>query len=101
MASSTLALFGGPRAVTEPTDFVWPPITAADIKAVTTLLERGEISYYGREGEVEALENAFCAYVGLPHALACSSGTAALHSAFFALGLTPGDEVIAPTFTFL
>ncbi|MFI4973625.1 MAG: DegT/DnrJ/EryC1/StrS family aminotransferase [Caulobacterales bacterium] len=103
MASSppALALFGGPAAVTEPTDFTWPPITPADIKAVTTLLARGEISYYGREGEVAALETAFSAYVGAPFALACSSGTAALHSAFFALGLTPGDEVIAPTFTFL
>jgi len=68
---------------------------------VTALLERGEISYYGREGEVEALEAAFGAYVGVPFTLACSSGTAALHSAFFGLGLGAGDEVIAPTFTFL
>lgn len=71
------------------------------MKAVTTLLERGEISYYGREGEVAALEEAFRAYVGTDHALACSSGTAALHSAYFGLGLGAGDEVIAPTFTFL
>lgn len=87
--------------MTEPTDFVWPPITPEDIRAVTTLLERGEISYYGREGEVAALEEAFGAYVGTSFALACSSGTAALHSAFFGLGLEAGDEVIAPTFTFL
>ncbi|MGH7300463.1 MAG: DegT/DnrJ/EryC1/StrS family aminotransferase [Candidatus Rokuibacteriota bacterium] len=71
------------------------------MKAVTTLLERGEISYYGREGEVAALEEAFRAYVGTQYALACSSGTAALHSAYFGLGLGAGDEVIAPTFTFL
>lgn len=105
MAGSTragrLALLGGEPAVTEPTDFVWPPITPADVAAVTRLLERGELSYYGREGEVEALENAFAAYIGTHHALACSSGTAALHSAYFALGLEPGDEVIAPTFGFL
>lgn len=87
--------------MTEPVDFVWPPITRADVEAVTRLLERGEISYYGREGEVEALESAFGAYIGVPFALACSSGTAALHSAFFGLGLGAGDEVIAPTFTFL
>src|SRR5688500_16108873 len=68
---------------------------------MTTLLERGEISYYGREGEVEALESAFGAYVGVPFTLACSSGTAALHSAFFGLSLGASDEVIAPTFTFL
>lgn len=96
-----LALFGGPPAVTEPTTFTWPPITPADIAAVTALLERGEISYYGREGEAAALESGFAAYVGVPHALSCSSGTAALHSAFFGIGLEQGDEVIAPTFTFL
>ena len=101
MSAATLALLGGAPTVTEPTDFVWPPITAADVRAVTALLERGELSYYGREGEVEALENAFGAYIGVPFTLACSSGTAALHSAFFGLGLEAGDEVIAPTFTFL
>jgi perosamine synthetase len=99
--TATLALFGGSPAVTEPTDFLWPPITDRDVEVVTTLLRRREISYYGREGEVEALEAEFGAYIGMPHALACSSGTAALHSAFFGLGLGAGDEVIAPTFTFL
>jgi dTDP-4-amino-4,6-dideoxygalactose transaminase len=99
--AGTLALFGGPPAITEPTAFTWPPITPADVAAVTALLERGEISYYGREGAVASLEDAFAAYVGVPHALACSSGTAALHSAYFGLGLEAGDEVIAPTFTFL
>lgn len=101
MSAATLALLGGAPTVTEPTDFVWPPITPADVRAVTALLERGELSYYGREGEVEALENAFGAYIGVPFTLACSSGTAALHSAYFGLGLEAGDEVIAPTFTFL
>lgn len=101
MSGATLALLGGAPTVTEPTDFVWPPITPADVRAVTALLERGELSYYGREGEVEALENAFGAYIGMPFTLACSSGTAALHSAFFGLGLEADDEVIAPTFTFL
>ncbi len=101
MSAATLALLGGAPTVTEPTDFGWPPITPADVRAVTALLERGELSYYGREGEVEALENAFGAYIGVPFTLACSSGTAALHSAFFGLGLEAGDEVIAPTFTFL
>ena len=98
---TALALFGGPPAVTDSTDFSWPPITPADIAAVTALLERGEISYYGREGEAARLEDEFAAYVGVGHALSCSSGTAALHSAFFAIGLESGDEVIAPTFTFL
>jgi perosamine synthetase len=101
VSGATLALLGGAPTVTEPSGFTWPPITPADIRAVTTLLERGEISYYGREGVVAELEDAFGAYIGVPHTLACSSGTAALHSAYFGLGLEAGDEVIAPTFTFL
>jgi cystathionine beta-lyase/cystathionine gamma-synthase len=36
---------------------------------------------YGREGEVRQLEDSFCELLGLRHALATSSGTAALHSA--------------------
>ena len=34
------------------------------------------------------------------HAVAMSSGTAALHTAMFALGIGPGDEVIVPAITF-
>jgi dTDP-4-amino-4,6-dideoxygalactose transaminase len=96
-----LAILGGRPCVTAATEFSWPPIGDADIASVVALLRRGEISYYGREGAVEALEAGFCDYVGAGHALACSSGTAALHSAYFALDLRRGDEVIAPTFTFL
>jgi perosamine synthetase len=96
-----LALLGGKPVVTEPTDFIWPPIKPEDISSITALLQRREISYYGREGEVAALESEFAQRIGVPFALTCSSGTAALHSAFFGLGLKSGDEVIAPTLTFL
>jgi dTDP-4-amino-4,6-dideoxygalactose transaminase len=40
-------------------------------------------------------------WTAAPHAVAVSSGTAALHLACAALGLGPGDEVIVPAFTFL
>ena len=40
------------------------------------------------------------ASVGAPHAVAVSSGTAALHAAMFAIGIGPGDEVIVPPMTF-
>lgn len=98
---ATLALFGGSPVVTEPTTFVWPPILPDDHALIGAMLERRELSYFGREGEVAALEDAFSQRVGVPFALTCSSGTTALHSAYFGLGLEPGDEVIAPTMTFL
>ena len=50
---------------------------------------------------VEAFENAFAEYLGTRHAVAVSSGTAALHLAYKAAGVGPGDEVIVPSFTFV
>ena len=48
-------------------------------------------------GEFEAQLAAACE---VEHALAVSSGTAALHLAVLALGLEPGDEVLVPAYTF-
>ncbi|HYH79852.1 MAG TPA: aminotransferase class I/II-fold pyridoxal phosphate-dependent enzyme [Longimicrobium sp.] len=49
---------------------------------------------------VARFEEEFAALVGARHALALSSGTAALHLAFMELGIGAGDEVLASTFTF-
>src|SRR5688500_5118057 len=38
--------------------------------------------------------------IGVKHALAVSSATAALHLALEAFGLGPGDDVVVPTYTF-
>jgi perosamine synthetase len=51
--------------------------------------------------EVEAFEKEFAAVVGAPLAVACSSGTAALHLALLALDLGPGDEVITVSSSFI
>jgi perosamine synthetase len=51
--------------------------------------------------EVEAFEKEFAALVGAPLAVACSSGTAALHLALLALDLQPGDEVITVSSSFI
>lgn len=50
---------------------------------------------------VKRLEKAFAATVGVEHAVAVSSGTAALALSLEALGLEPGDEVITSPFTFV
>lgn len=51
--------------------------------------------------EVAAFEQEFAALVGAPQAVACSSGTAALHLALMALNLGPGDEVITVSHSFI
>jgi dTDP-4-amino-4,6-dideoxygalactose transaminase len=50
---------------------------------------------------VERFEDAFAEYVGSRCAVAVSSGTAALHLAMRILDVGPGDEVLAPTFSFV
>jgi dTDP-4-amino-4,6-dideoxygalactose transaminase len=49
---------------------------------------------------VDAFELAMAKLVGVDHAVALSSGTAALHLALMLLGIGSGDEVIVPSFTF-
>src|SRR4051812_33298819 len=50
---------------------------------------------------VAAFENAFASMTGATHAVACNSGTAALHLAALALDLGPGQGAIVPSMTFL
>lgn len=51
--------------------------------------------------ETEAFEAEFAEFLGVRHAVAVSSGTAALHLALLAVGIKPGDEVILPSLTFV
>ena len=50
---------------------------------------------------VSRFEEAFAAHVGTRYAVACVSGTAAIHLALRVLGLQPGDEVLVSTLTFV
>jgi UDP-2-acetamido-2-deoxy-ribo-hexuluronate aminotransferase len=50
--------------------------------------------------EITELENRLASYAGVKHAIAVSSGTAALQVALMALGVKAGDEVIIPGFSF-
>ena len=69
-----------------------------DVAAVTAVL-RGDFLTTGPA--VQAFERALAEKTGARHAVACSSGTTALHLAVLALGLGPGDAVVVPSITFL
>lgn len=75
-----------------------PDITEDDIAAVTSVLRTSQLS---RGPQAEQFESAMASYIGVPHAIAVSSGTAGLHLALLALGVGLGDEVIVPSFTFV
>ncbi len=73
-------------------------IDERDIEAVCEVLR----SEFLTTGPVVSLfENAVARRVAVPHAVALSSGTAALHAALVAIGIGPGDEVIVPPITFV
>jgi len=69
-----------------------------DLEAVADTLRSGWLTMGPRTRDFEV---AVQEWTTARHAVAVSSGTAALHLACAALGLGPGDEVIVPAFTFL
>jgi dTDP-4-amino-4,6-dideoxygalactose transaminase len=73
-------------------------MTEDDVDAVLECLRSGWLTMGPR---VQAFEQRFAEYVGVKHAAAVSSGTAALHLAALAAGVGPGDEVIIPNVTFV
>lgn len=74
-----------------------PSIEAADCEEVCRVLLGGQLV---QARVVESFERALAAYTGAAHVAAVSSGTAALWVALRALGVGPGQAVIAPAFTF-
>ena len=96
-----LALLGGSPAVTIHKDFRWPIISEAEIQAVADLLRSGAISDAGYGDATRRLEEDWAAYLGAEFALARVDGTAALHSALFAAGVSAGDEVIVQSYNWI
>jgi dTDP-4-amino-4,6-dideoxygalactose transaminase len=69
-----------------------------EIEAVAETLRSGWLTMGPR---IQAFEGEFAEHLGVPHAVAVSSCTAALHLAYLAAGVGPGDEVIVPGITFV
>jgi dTDP-4-amino-4,6-dideoxygalactose transaminase len=73
-----------------------PAIGEEEIAAVSETLRSGWLTTGPRAAE---LERRFAEYLGVEHALAVTSGTAAMHLTLVALGVGPGDEVITTPIT--
>jgi perosamine synthetase len=74
------------------------PIIGDDERAAVDRVLRSGMLAQGPE--VKAFEDEFSALVSSRHCVAVNSGTSALHMAFIATGIGPGDEVIVPSFSF-
>lgn len=92
-----LAIDGGPavRATTLP--YGRQCVEDDDVAAVTETLRSAWLT---TGPKVEQFEQALAACTGTALAVAVSNGTAALHTAMYALGISEGDEVIVPAITF-
>ncbi len=95
--TTALAIEGGDpvRSTVLPYGRQW--VDDDDISAVVDVLRSDWLT---TGPKVSEFEEAFAEYVGAKHAVAVSSGTAALHAAAFACGLREGDEVITTPLTF-
>jgi dTDP-4-amino-4,6-dideoxygalactose transaminase len=96
-ASARLALLGGEPACSAP----WPTWPVHDSHEETQLLEvlRSGQWWYGEK--VRQLERAFAAFQGARFGVTCTNGTTAIEMGLRALGITTGDEVIVPAYTFI
>jgi perosamine synthetase len=75
----------------------FPELGDAELAEIAAVLESGQLTMGPKVAEFETVLAETC---GVDHAVAVSSGTAALHLAVLALGIGPGDEVIVPAYTF-
>ncbi len=87
----------GAQAGTGLIRLAWPDVGAEEAAAVAEVLESGRLTMGPK---LEELEQQLAQACEVDHALAVSSGTAALHLAVYALALGEGDEVIVPAYTF-
>jgi perosamine synthetase len=69
-----------------------------ELAELRAAIDQGTL-FYAQGQKVKQMEQDFAAAVGAKHAIATSSGTASIHAAMIAAGISPGDEVIVPPVT--
>jgi dTDP-4-amino-4,6-dideoxygalactose transaminase len=107
-ADARLAIDGGTPAISQALPPMYPGgmrLDGEEERAVLGVLRSKRLfRYYGPlpgDSQVDAFEIAFARAIGARHAVAVSSGFAALVCGLAALGVGPGDEVIVPAYTWI
>ncbi|MBT3379986.1 MAG: DegT/DnrJ/EryC1/StrS family aminotransferase [Lentisphaerae bacterium] len=93
-----LACSGGTPVLMEPIRDGWHQITDLEKQAVMDLMDHGVLSV-SKGGIVGEFEEECAQFIGTRFGLACCNGTSTLHSAYVAVGVGPGTEVIVPAYT--
>jgi perosamine synthetase len=100
MTTDRLALDGGPKAVKASPRERWRSTQWAALPKIARYAFRDVNTIANGEGPFAAFEEAFASMHARKYGLVMNSGTASLHSAYFAAGVKPGTEVIVPSYTF-
>ena len=79
-------------------EFPWPVFDGREEVALRRVLQRRK---WFNGDETTAFEQAYAAFQGARHGVACTSGTTAIEIVLEALDIGPGDEVIVPPYTFV
>ncbi|MEI6162135.1 MAG: DegT/DnrJ/EryC1/StrS family aminotransferase, partial [Roseococcus sp.] len=102
LSASPIPILRFPQELSEtvPALHLSPPhLAGGELDMLRISLESGWLAPAGPG--LAAFEDDLSAVMQLPHALATASGTAALHLGFQLLGVRPGDEIWAPSLTFV
>ncbi|MGO0790223.1 DegT/DnrJ/EryC1/StrS family aminotransferase [Herbaspirillum seropedicae] len=106
MSTDKLALFGGPKAITESFQR-YNSLGKEEVEAARKVVEGGNLSqflgcwepdFFGGP-KVKEFERQCAEYFGVKHAITVNSWTSGLIAAVGAIGIQPGDEVIVPPWT--
>src|SRR4051795_7303427 len=96
---SSLAMLGGRKTKGKPFP-VWPYYDSNEEHALKEVLE-SRVWWRSPGTKTLEFEKSFAKFHGARHGIAVTNGTAALEVTIAALGITAGDEVIVPNFTFV